>query len=234
MIIMTNSRLKFTFVFLLAFSAAGIVLFNVYKAFQAGHDNGSELSDSAVVYDTKPISSAYLSGDTSGLSDFDRQIYDKAVQVLDMIITDDMSDYEKELAVHDYLIYNVSYDESQLNVFYQHDKDSENPFGTLINHKAICTGYASSFQMFMDMLGIPCKTVAAKDSDNTDHVWNMVELDGEWYYVDVTWDDPIHETENSEKHRYFNVTEEYMRKNKHCWNSRNLPRADSTKYSYKY
>lgn len=185
------------------------------------------------LYNTKPVSDAYLSKSPATLSDVDRRIYDEVVRVLGMIVTDDMSEYEKELAVHDYLVYNVSYDASRLNVFYRHDKDSENPYGALVNHKATCTGYATSFQMFMDMLEIPCMTIVANDGDGSDHAWNMVSLDDEWYYVDVAWDDPLPESEDSPTHKYFNVTERFLRENEHCWDSSKLPRADATKYKYR-
>lgn len=195
-------------------------------------DNADSSETASSIYDTTAISSAYLSGDTSKLSEFDMQIYNKASEILELIISDDMSAYEKELAVHDYLVYNVSYDDSQLNVFYKHDKNSVNPYGALINGKAICSGYTSSFRMFMDMLEIPCLTVEAKDEDGGDHAWNMVELDGDWYYVDVTWDDPMPESENSPMHEYFNVTEDFLREHGHVWNSEELPKADADKYSY--
>ena len=184
-------------------------------------------------YDTTPISEAYKTGETSSLKQYDKAIYDKAVEVLDMIITDGMTDYEKELAVHDYLTNNVSYDQQYLNVFYGHDADSETPYGALVKNKAICTGYSTSFQMFMDMLDIPCKTVFGKTNNNSDHGWNMVKLEGDWYYVDVTWDDPIPETETSAMHKYLNATQKLLEDNRHIWDTTGLPKADSTKYWYK-
>lgn len=187
---------------------------------------------SSMIYDTAPISSAYLNNDTSKLSDYQKKIYDKATEVLDMVITDGMTDCEKELAIHDYLIYNVTYDEDKLVEFNESDEDTKTPYGTLYNHRAICSGYTSSFQMFMDMLEIPCKTIVAKDAKDTDHMWNMVQLDGDWYYVDCTWDDPLPDTETSETHMYFNVTEKFMKENDHIWDKSDLPKAEATKYAY--
>ncbi len=186
------------------------------------------------MYDTSGISNAYLSGDSYKLSQTDKEILEKAAEILDKITNDKMSDYEKELAVHDYLVSYATYDEKALGALGGPNTNSDNPYGTLINGKAICSGYTTTFQMFMDMLKIPCKTILAEDEDGDDHAWNMVELDGDWYYVDVTWDDPIPDHENRPvSHKYFNVTEKFLRANRHCWDSSDLPKADSTKYAYK-
>lgn len=185
------------------------------------------------IYNTKPISDAYLSGDTSGLSDFDKKIYDKAVEIIDNVINEDMSLYEKELAIHDYIVSNSEYDTANLGIFHEHSQNSENPYGALINGKSICSGYAATFKMFMDMFEIPNIIVYAEDDNRDDHAWNLVQLDDDWYYVDVTWDDPSSDIEDLPvSHIYFNVTEEFLRKNGHVWNSEGLPKADSTEYSY--
>lgn len=185
------------------------------------------------IYNTKPISDAYLSGDSSKLSDFDKKIYDKAVEIMDNVINEDMSLYEKELAIHDYIVSNSEYDTANLGVFHEHSQNSDNPYGALINGRSICSGYAATFKMFMDMFEIPNIIVYAEDDKRDDHAWNMVQLDDDWYYVDVTWDDPTSDIEDLPvSHIYFNVTEEFLRNNGHVWNSEGLPEADSTKYSY--
>lgn len=199
---------------------------NVYSESTVEYDGES-------IYDTKPVSDAYLSGDTSALSEMDKKIYDTAVKVIDGIITDDMTDYEKELAVHDYIVTTTAYDEGNLDAINSTDKNSDNPYGLLINHKAICKGYATTFKMFMDMFEIPNKLITSKNAYGGYHGWNMVELDGEWYYVDVTWDDPTPDVKDRPAlHKYFNVTEEFLKTNKHEWVTDDLPDADSDKYSY--
>ena len=61
---------------------------------------------------------AYLSGDPSGLSELDKKIYDKAVEIIENIINEDMSLYEKELAIHDYIVLNTKYDAANLRDFF--------------------------------------------------------------------------------------------------------------------
>lgn len=69
-----------------------------------------------------------------------------------------------------------------------------NPYGALVNGKAVCEGYARAFKMAMDRLGIECVLVqgvaqAEANGGYEPHMWNYVRIDGGWYAVDVTWND---------------------------------------------
>ena len=88
--------------------------------------------------------------------------------------------YDKVRAVHDYLCKRIVYTPDD---FYSHTA-----YGALISGNAVCDGYALSFQRFMDVLGIPCY-IATGVRNNEPHAWNLVQLDGQWYHIDVTWDD---------------------------------------------
>lgn len=97
--------------------------------------------------------------------------------------------YEDIKMVHDYLINNIEYDRSisKDNIY--------NIYGALVNGESVCEGYARSFKYLMDNLDIPCTLVIGKginaDGNTENHAWNYVELEGTWYAVDCTWDDPI-------------------------------------------
>ena len=66
---------------------------------------------------------------------------------------------------------------------------ADNIYGTLVDGFAICDGYAKAFQYLVAQKGIPCVYYAGESSaTGTPHAWNAVKMDGEWYYVDVTWD----------------------------------------------
>lgn len=119
-------------------------------------------------------------------------------EILDEITREDMTPYEKELAVHDWMITHGNYDEAVLNPLagLTPVKDNDNPLGFLLERKGICLGYTTTFQLFMDLLGIECITVRGYAKQTEDHAWNMVKLDGDWYCVDVTWDDPVGAGEN--------------------------------------
>jgi transglutaminase/protease-like cytokinesis protein 3 len=88
----------------------------------------------------------------------------------------------------------------------------------------------------MDMLGIECIIVRGTSwQGEEEHMWNMVRLeDGEWYCVDVTWNDTLYGESDAEgapvPHKYFNVTSDFMRANDHQWNELRVPVAASEKY----
>lgn len=99
------------------------------------------------------------------------------------------STYTKIKQVHDYLIDTIEYDSET-------DSDiSHSIYGALINKYAVCDGYAKAFKFILDNIGISCVEIcgiAQNSSGVTEsHAWNDVLLDGKWYAIDVTWDDPI-------------------------------------------
>lgn len=81
--------------------------------------------------------------------------------------------YDKIRAVHDYLCNTVVYQET--------GEDSHSAYGALINKTAVCEGYALAFQKIMDTMGIPCFVATGNQ-----HAWNVVQVDGQWYHIDVT------------------------------------------------
>lgn len=134
-----------------------------------------------------------------------------------------MTAYEKELALHDYLVEHVEYDTTRSG------EDCHTAYGALINGTAVCDGYAESFQTLMEMVGIQCHRVVGTGNQEP-HSWNIVLLDGAWYNVDVTWDDPVG-TFNTVSHKYFNVTDGELSQD-HMWERVNYPMAVGVKYSY--
>lgn len=104
-------------------------------------------------------------------------------------IPEGSSNFEKILYVHDWLVDNLSYDETL-------SKDNRsNVFGALVEKSVTCQGYAKAFKYIIDSLSVPCILVKgdATNSQGTTekHVWNYVQINDGWYAVDVTWDDPI-------------------------------------------
>ena len=188
-------------------------------------------------YDSGRLLAAWKAGDWSHLHTKDREILDVCDGVIASLISADMSDYDKELAIHDWMIDWGSYDSDTLNHQQnaQPNPDHDNPYGFLIGKKGICLGYTSTFQLFMDMVGIECITVHGTAYSKTEeHAWNMVSLDGEWYCVDVTWDDPTTYSSVSRltAHMYFNVTSEYLRGRDHQWDASSVSEATATTYAW--
>lgn len=103
------------------------------------------------------------------------------------VVKDGMTDVEKLLALHDYLALNCTYD----YVNYLNNtlpSQSYSSYGALVAKQAVCSGYAMAYAELVRTAGIPCYIVA---SDEMDHAWNLVYVDGAWYHIDVTWDDPV-------------------------------------------
>lgn len=175
-----------------------------------------------VIRSTLPISDAYKSGDTSKLSDKEKETLDMASAVLDEIITDGMTDYEKELAVYDWMTKSLEYDRGVLTVIPQTQADCDNPYGVLKYHNAVCVGYATTFRLFMQMMDIECMVV-----HNTDryHSWDLVKLDDEWYHVDIYSD------QGSGNYANFNMNDE-MASQGHDWDHEFFPAATGMKYNY--
>ncbi len=203
---------------------------------------GGDDPDPAVdVYDHDAVLAAFETGDSSGLSPKNLAILEACRTAIDSVIAEGMTDYEKELAIHNYMINAADYDEAELShaaAGLIPDPDNDNPYGFLLHGKGICLGYTNTFQLFMDMLGVECLTVHGFAYDWTeDHAWNMVCLDGEWYCVDVTWDDPVSNLDSNDERmfyytrKYFNVTSEFMRDWDHQW-LEEVPEATATKYSW--
>ncbi len=147
---------------------------------------------------TLPISDAYRSGDDSKLDERQKETLAMAAAVLDELVTEDMSDYKKELAIYEWMTSELQYDTGVLQVIPNTESDSDNPYGTLKYHNAICAGYATTFRLFMQMLDIPCMVV-----HNTElyHSWDLVQLDDEWYHVDIYSD------QNSGNYANFNMND---------------------------
>lgn len=113
---------------------------------------------------------------------------------------------EKIKIIHDFIIDNTEYDKLK----YENKEDttykSNTAYGVLIEGYGTCNGYADAMAIFLDKLNI----INYKISNN-EHIWNLVFLDGEWYHLDLTWDDPISDI-NINRDTYFLITTETLEK----------------------
>lgn len=131
------------------------------------------------------------------LQEVDRLRYEQEVSsILAACVFEGMEDYEKALALHDHLVLRTAYDERyEKNTGYQ----------LLFDGETVCAGYAELYQDLLLRIGIPCLQV---ESESMDHVWNLVQLDGSWYHVDLTWADPAPNQQGLVDHSYFLKTDD--------------------------
>ena len=94
-------------------------------------------------------------------------------------VEEDWSDVEKAFYIHDYMTMNYKYDENY-SIYHA--------AGMLLHGTGVCQSYAETYQYLMNLLGIECVIATSWEMN---HAWNMIKIDGEWYHVDVTWDDPL-------------------------------------------
>ena len=117
---------------------------------------------------------------------------EKVEAIVASYITDDMSDYEKALVLHDYLITFADYDSEA--------EDRFAPEAVLLHGGGVCQSYTMAYQMLLNAVGITNDT-----ETGTEHIWNMIQLGAKWYHIDCTWDDPT--GGGHENHNFFCVTD---------------------------
>ncbi len=127
-------------------------------------------------------------------------------KVIDEKITNSMPTKEKIKVIHDYIIDNTEYDKLKYNNRNDNTYKSNTAYGVLIEGYGTCNGYADAMAIFLDKLNIINYKIS-----NDEHIWNLVYLDGKWYHLDLTWDDPISET-NVNRDTYFLITTETLEK----------------------
>lgn len=139
-------------------------------------------------------------------------------------INSKMTDVEKALILHDYLVKTIVYNDSES----RNSRLTE--VGALIENKANCQGYSVTYKMLLEKAGISSKCYSSKKMN---HMWNLVKIGSKWYHVDVTWDDPLNERNSKEYfgvvfHKYFLLSDKGMKEGGH--NGGNSGLAKDTKY----
>ena len=140
--------------------------------------------------------------------------------------TENLSDYEKELYIHDKLAQSVTY--SDLEDLPRAYHTAECPF---LENIGVCDGFTKTLQILYDQLGIDSIIVLGVLDDNP-HAWNLVNIEDNWYHVDLTSSRSIVEETGIITHAYFNLSDERMKKIATFDNPELLPKADSLDYNY--
>lgn len=142
----------------------------------------------------------------------------------------------KLLFIHDEIVKNCKYDT-------EYSENSYHAYGIFKNNTAVCQGYSQAFYMISSALGIETDFCISEDIN---HVWNYIKIDGLWYHMDLTWDDPIVKNSNGEivetttaYHDNFLVSDAVMIKS-HSPNTSwktyldALPKCENTNFEHDY
>lgn len=150
--------------------------------------------------------------------------------ILNEIIKDGMTDYDKELAIHDWLVENVEYS-GKIDA----SSTDNGSYGALVNKKTMCRGYAESMKLLSECCGLDTKVIVGsaidQDGKKVGHAWNLINLDDKWYQLDVTYDDPVGDDSGETHYFYFNLNDTDMNKD-HDWEAGYFPECDNDSYMY--
>lgn len=166
--------------------------------------------------------------DLNKLEKFQTEASEAADEVVSRILDENMTADERIKAIHDYLVLYCEYD-------YVNYTDGKIPveslvaYGPLNAHIAVCQGYAAAFNMLCERAGIRSAAVNGISPASPEaHVWNMVLLDGDIFYVDVTRDDPVPDKKGQISYKYYLRTEDEMTMLGYLWDK------STTKLKYLY
>ena len=161
-------------------------LFWVYTNYSYKYINEGEVVQITLSYNS-----------TSKNLDKSKELFNSKVDEIVNEASQYTEDYYKEKYVHDKLI--------KMNKYDDNEKLNQSAYSAIVTGKTVCAGYSRAFMYIMNKLGI--RTYYITGDSNGDHSWNIVELENEYYNVDLTWDN-----QKKISYRYFNVPDSIFTK----------------------
>ena len=175
-----------------------------------------------------------------------RKLYQVMKNVIDSQIgNQSMTEFQREVVLHDYLVENCTYG------FGSDKNDNEyRAYGALVEQQAVCNGYAEAMALLLSCAGVENRYVVGTVNSGSrsasgqqtgqstasgrrdNHAWNQVKLNGTWYHLDATWDDPVGDKEIV-SHAYFNLSDEMMERD-HVWNKEKYESCPDMGWNYYY
>lgn len=134
------------------------------------------------------------------------EINNKVDKILNDNVNNNMPPKEKIRVIHDYIINHTEYDKLKYENKNDDTYKSNTAYGVLIEGYGTCNGYADAMEIFLDKMNIINYKIS-----NEEHIWNLVYLDGKWYHLDLTWDDPISDI-NINRDTYFLISTKTLEK----------------------
>lgn len=172
----------------------------------------------------------FTEDDTAKIAEMQKQI-DATADKLVKEASGKKSTYDKLMVFHNYLVYNSTFqlsDDAYNSSIYNAFAGGEGVQGDIQ-----CAGYAKAMQYLCDKAGIDCMVITGENEKGSTHAWNKVKVDGEWYNLDATWDDPILSTPDYKflKYNYFLVPDSWINEKTHFMiNTRELASGSTYKF----
>lgn len=143
-----------------------------------------------------------------------------------------MSQYDAVKHIHDYIVHSTDYKDGA----YAHAAA-----GVFVDGNAVCEGYAKAFKVLCNRANIMSEVVFGKSgtfelmdllTPDDNHMWNIVQIDGDWYEMDVTFDDPVGSNSLYDTYTFFNITSEDISLDHYRADVLTLPIGTSVEYNY--
>ena len=177
--------------------AMGLVIANpenywLVPAYSTGYYDTDGVSGYSDGDSAASVRLTYLAADADELATMKTSMETGIADALSWVDADEMTQFEVVQALHDYLVRNCAYDTSTTSASTTSHLAAFTAYGALVDKAPVCQGYALAYKLLLSRLGISAVFVM---STSMNHSWNMVQMDdGEWYHVDVTYDDPLYTT----------------------------------------
>lgn len=141
-------------------------------------------------------------------------VHQKVAAALKEIVTPGMNDHQKVKAIHDWVVRTLKYD-TTLSKFTAYEG--------LKTGSTVCQGYALLTYDMLKQAGFETNIVEGYAGGEA-HAWNMVKLDGKWYQIDTTWNDPVPDRGDRVSTSYYLLTDEQLKRD-HTWKTADYPKA---------
>lgn len=138
-----------------------------------------------------------------------REQLERECAAFEQTLTDTGDEWRTELEIHDYVIDKCKYHDPEGDLIYS------SSYGAIVNGQAACEGYSKAAKLLLDRAGIENSLISGI-SDNGDgssgaHMWNVVNIGGDFYHLDCTWDDPVSDDGGELRmYTYFNLSDEMI------------------------
>ncbi|WP_400195179.1 transglutaminase domain-containing protein [Lysinibacillus telephonicus] len=150
-------------------------------------------------------------------------VNEKVAAILATVDPASLTDFERVKFVNDYIVKNTEYSEET-------SASPHSAFAIVQENRGVCQGYALLALKMLQAFGVETKYVVGEVYTGG-HAWNLVKVDGEWYHLDTTWNDPTPDRKNIVSYGYFLMNDEKMELD-HSWIQSDYPSADSNKYAF--
>ena len=153
-------------------------------------------------------------------------------------INDHQTDYDRVLLIHDFLKRTVSYDHDSAafstRAIVTGKTNAHNMIGALVDKTCVCEGFAKAMKYLCDQVGVECCVVSGTGSSSFErgpHAWNLVNINGCWQHVDVTWDNQFTDDAAIPNYAYLNLDDDTIARD-HTWNRKHYPKCTESSYNY--